>query len=182
MPHPIPAGHHALTPHLVIKGAAEAIEFYGLGLDAPGSGARAYWLTNDRGTGLRIDRTKTRGGTAATRTPFTFERIERTVFVAALTNNGDRENFYGAVVTSAPVSRNLTVENLDRCKKDNGWIGTGKYIVPLTKFSNDRYRLTEIPQSPGFKHDRETLNFLRIYPDTPHAREQLATLTADYHN
>ena len=29
MPHPIPAGHHAITPHLVIKGAAEAeIEFY----------------------------------------------------------------------------------------------------------------------------------------------------------
>lgn len=28
MPHPIPAGHHAITPHLVIKGAAEAIDFY----------------------------------------------------------------------------------------------------------------------------------------------------------
>src|SRR4051812_31386510 len=25
---PIPDGHHAITPHLVIKGAAEAIEFY----------------------------------------------------------------------------------------------------------------------------------------------------------
>jgi uncharacterized glyoxalase superfamily protein PhnB len=28
MAHPIPAGYHAITPHLVIKGAAEAIEFY----------------------------------------------------------------------------------------------------------------------------------------------------------
>jgi uncharacterized glyoxalase superfamily protein PhnB len=28
MPHPIPAGLHAITPHLVIKGASEAIEFY----------------------------------------------------------------------------------------------------------------------------------------------------------
>ena len=28
MPHPIPAGYHVITPHLVIKGAAEAIEFY----------------------------------------------------------------------------------------------------------------------------------------------------------
>jgi PhnB protein len=28
MAHPIPAGHHAITPHLVIKNAAEAIEFY----------------------------------------------------------------------------------------------------------------------------------------------------------
>src|SRR3954452_9186912 len=28
MAHPIPAGFHAITPHLVIKGASEAIEFY----------------------------------------------------------------------------------------------------------------------------------------------------------
>lgn len=28
MGHPIPEGYHAITPHLVIKGAAEAIEFY----------------------------------------------------------------------------------------------------------------------------------------------------------
>jgi PhnB protein len=28
MPHPIPDGFHAITPHLIIKGAAEAIEFY----------------------------------------------------------------------------------------------------------------------------------------------------------
>jgi uncharacterized glyoxalase superfamily protein PhnB len=28
MAHPIPAGHRTITPHLVIKGAAEAIDFY----------------------------------------------------------------------------------------------------------------------------------------------------------
>ncbi len=28
MAHPIPDGHHTITPHLVIKGAGEAIEFY----------------------------------------------------------------------------------------------------------------------------------------------------------
>jgi PhnB protein len=28
MGHPIPPGHHVLTPHLVIKGAADAIDFY----------------------------------------------------------------------------------------------------------------------------------------------------------
>jgi uncharacterized glyoxalase superfamily protein PhnB len=28
MAHPIPSGHHTITPHLVIKGAAEAIDFY----------------------------------------------------------------------------------------------------------------------------------------------------------
>ena len=28
MAHPIPDGHRAITPHLVVKGASEAIEFY----------------------------------------------------------------------------------------------------------------------------------------------------------
>ena len=28
MAHPIPDGYHTVTPHLIIKGAAEAIEFY----------------------------------------------------------------------------------------------------------------------------------------------------------
>jgi PhnB protein len=28
MPHPIPKGHHTITPHLIIKGASDAIEFY----------------------------------------------------------------------------------------------------------------------------------------------------------
>lgn len=28
MANPIPDGHHTITPHLVVKGAAEAIEFY----------------------------------------------------------------------------------------------------------------------------------------------------------
>ena len=28
MSHPIPAGFHSLTPHLAIRGAAEAIDFY----------------------------------------------------------------------------------------------------------------------------------------------------------
>ena len=28
MSHPIPAGKHSITPHLIVKGAAEAIEFY----------------------------------------------------------------------------------------------------------------------------------------------------------
>jgi PhnB protein len=34
MAHPIPAGQHAITPHLVVKGAAEAIDFYKRALGA----------------------------------------------------------------------------------------------------------------------------------------------------
>jgi PhnB protein len=28
MSHPIPEGHHTITPHLIVKGASEAIDFY----------------------------------------------------------------------------------------------------------------------------------------------------------
>ena len=34
MAHPIPVGHHTITPHLIIKGASEAIEFYKRALGA----------------------------------------------------------------------------------------------------------------------------------------------------
>lgn len=92
-----------------------AIEFYGIGLDTPASGARAYWLTNEKGLGNRVKRDKSKGAKPVlTRTPFTFERIERTVFFTALTNNGERENFFGAIVTNWGASQELTVENLDR--------------------------------------------------------------------
>ena len=37
MPHPIPAGHHTITPHLILKGASEAIDFYKRAF-----GARSY--------------------------------------------------------------------------------------------------------------------------------------------
>src|SRR5262249_999672 len=42
---------------------------------------------------------------------YTFYRTERTVFVAALTNTGDRGNFFGAIVTTDPVAETLTVTN-----------------------------------------------------------------------
>jgi PhnB protein len=38
MSHPIPDGYHTITPHLVIKGAAEAIEFYTRAFGAEGIG------------------------------------------------------------------------------------------------------------------------------------------------
>ncbi|HYI10775.1 MAG TPA: C25 family cysteine peptidase [Thermoanaerobaculia bacterium] len=94
---------------------ADAIEFYGVGIDTPAAGARAYWLANDNGMGSRVVKLEKPKGTPTplARTPFTFSRIERTVFFTGLTNNGDRENFLGAIVTNFGASQSLTVENLD---------------------------------------------------------------------
>ena len=77
--------------------------------------------------------------------------------------------------------KEITVDYLDKCGKDNGWIGTGNYIVPLTKKSADGYALTEIPLSPGFYPDIKTPNFLRIYPATEQAQEQLMRLIEEFH-
>ncbi|HYK03806.1 MAG TPA: C25 family cysteine peptidase [Thermoanaerobaculia bacterium] len=97
----------------------DAVEFYGAGYDTPSSGARAYWLTNEKGTGIRIRNDKTKGSKQSiARTPFTYERIERTVFFTALTNNGDRENFFGAIVTNWSATQELFVENADRTASD----------------------------------------------------------------
>ena len=84
----------------------DAIEFYGVGLDTPGSGARVYWLSNGKGSNLRITKTTSHAGSSSVaRTPYTFERIERTVFFTALTTNGEGENFFGPVVTTYPVTQ-----------------------------------------------------------------------------
>ena len=53
------------------------------------------------------------GASAPSSYPFTFNRTQRTVFFAALTNNGERDNFFGAIITTWPVSETLSVTNLD---------------------------------------------------------------------
>ncbi|HET9425938.1 MAG TPA: C25 family cysteine peptidase, partial [Gemmatimonadaceae bacterium] len=96
--------------------AEDSIEFFGRGIDMPGTGSRVYYITAKRGNGLRVKSTGGRGNSgspSASSFPFTFERIEKTVFFTAMVTNGDRENFYGPVITSWPVEQSLTVANRD---------------------------------------------------------------------
>ena len=84
------------------------------------------------------------------------------------------------------VGTEITVRNLEKCTEPNGWIGMGPYIVPLSNVripsdGNEKYELTRIPISPGFHQDEKTLNYLRIYPATPQARDQLTTVIAEFH-
>jgi uncharacterized repeat protein (TIGR01451 family) len=96
-------------------GANDTIEFYGFALDTPSAGARVYYVTTGVGKGLRIDSSKASGGgaPAPANYPYTFNRTERTVFFSALIDDGSRDNFYGALVTTYPVSETLTVGNID---------------------------------------------------------------------
>lgn len=78
------------------------------------------------------------------------------------------------------VGKEIVVQGLGKCESRNGWIGTGLYILPLTA-SPDGFRLTEIPISPGFHHHQETLNYLRIYPATEQAKDQVENLVKEWH-
>ncbi len=95
--------------------ANDTIEFYGTAIDTPTAGGHIYFVTPGKGKTLRISKQgATKGGAAAPASyPYTFSRIERTVFFSALTNNGDNDNFFGAIISSWPVSENLTVTNVD---------------------------------------------------------------------
>jgi uncharacterized repeat protein (TIGR01451 family) len=96
-------------------GANDTIEFYGFALDTPSAGARIYYVTTGIGKGLRIDSSKVSGGgaPAPVNYPYTFNRTERTVFFSALLDDDSRDNFYGALVTTYPVSETLTAGNID---------------------------------------------------------------------
>jgi hypothetical protein len=96
-----------------VFGDDDALEFYGFGNDTPWSGARAYWLVRDKGRNNRVKADKSKDRGTVTSTTHTFRRVERTVFFTALTNNGDRENFFGAIVSPEGATQELTVRNLD---------------------------------------------------------------------
>ncbi|MEA2570292.1 MAG: hypothetical protein QOI24_2293 [Acidobacteriota bacterium] len=95
--------------------ATDAIEFYATPLDAISTGVRTYWLRLEKSKGGgRIDTSKTKGGDPLTGSiAFTYERKDRAVFVAAITNNGEGDNFFGPIVMPIPATQPLTVGNLD---------------------------------------------------------------------
>jgi len=92
----------------------DTIEFLGRGIDTQSTGGRVYYITAKKGSGARVKSTGGRGNSgspAPQAYPFTFERIERYIFFASLVANGDRENFFGPILTMAPTTQALTVNN-----------------------------------------------------------------------
>jgi hypothetical protein len=93
--------------------AGDAVEFYGLGLAEPWSDIRVYWLVVGARAGARIPVVSSRGGQATANSfPYTVERRDRTVYVSSV-RNGDRENFFGAVVSQETVEQSLVLQYLD---------------------------------------------------------------------
>lgn len=97
-----------------IVAGSDGVEFYGLPLDTNSTGARTYWLRAGKGTGKRMPLAKSKGGDPlAGPLTFTYDRKERSIHFAGLTNNGDATNFFGQVITPWPVTQDLIIGALD---------------------------------------------------------------------
>jgi uncharacterized repeat protein (TIGR01451 family) len=93
---------------------SDAIEFYGQPLDTISTGARTYWLRVEKGTTKRMAVAKTKGGDPITgNVSFDYQKEERSVFFAALISNGEASNFFGPVITTEPVSQDVTINRAD---------------------------------------------------------------------
>lgn len=95
--------------------AEDTLEFYGLGLDTPFTDTRVYWLVKlGSKTPRRLSKAPFVGGAApAASFTATVERRDHAIYFAGLLN-GAAENFFGAVVTNAPVQQSLQSSFADR--------------------------------------------------------------------
>lgn len=93
--------------------ASSSIEFYGIGLDTPVTNVRTYWLSTGSQTGSRVQTVKTDNRLlSAAGFPTTVERKNRTIYFSSL-KNGEKENFFGAVVSGTPVNQTLQLTNVN---------------------------------------------------------------------
>jgi hypothetical protein len=99
--------------------SGDSIEFYGQALDTLSTNTQVYWLINGTTGGKRITRPKAAkpgnqdwtnllGGSFG----MTVERADKLIYFSSLLN-GEATNIFGPVITSNPVTQNLTVNNLD---------------------------------------------------------------------
>jgi predicted outer membrane repeat protein len=104
------------------SGQLIAVEFYGIGLDSAATDSRVYWLIAGQKPGMRIAQASGQGRPSDSGSfLYTAERKDRTIYFSAL-RNGERENFFGAVVSSAGVEQSLTLRNLSRSPNDQATI------------------------------------------------------------
>jgi hypothetical protein len=135
----------------------EAIEFYGVGLDTPWTDTRTYWLTWGTQGGQRVPVVPARGRAPALAPscPFTVERQDRVLYVAALLN-GEAENFFGPVITDEPVEQDLTLPHLDPASPGDAQLEVllqgltaGPHAVRITLNGGEVGTLTFVGQTQG---------------------------------
>jgi hypothetical protein len=96
----------------------DSVEFYGTGIDSPFSDLRTYYLVAGKQAGVRISNVQSPARPSPSGSfPFTAERRDRSIYFSAL-RNGERENFFGAVVAGQPVNQSIILNHLVPTSED----------------------------------------------------------------
>ncbi|MFL6214874.1 MAG: C25 family cysteine peptidase [Blastocatellia bacterium] len=98
---------------------ADSIEFYAAAVDSPSTNLRAFYLTNGQQPGRRLSQLPFSEGKPSSRASFTasVERRDHFLYLPSL-NNGDAENWFGALISATPYAHTLTLANLDPDAKE----------------------------------------------------------------
>ncbi|HKQ06782.1 MAG TPA: hypothetical protein VJ464_16730, partial [Blastocatellia bacterium] len=96
------------------------IEFYAQGLDTPSTNRRAYYLTNGALPGRRISVVSVGKGRETRNRSFTstVERRDRFLYFPSI-NNGEAENWFGAIVSPTPFNQPISVAKLNQAASDD---------------------------------------------------------------
>jgi CSLREA domain-containing protein/uncharacterized repeat protein (TIGR01451 family) len=96
----------------------DRIEFYGTGLDTPSTNKQVYWLAVGTQPGKRVTVVKSaaRPGGAQSFNA-TVERRDRSIYFSSL-RNGEKENFFGAVIASNPVEQIIPLQHLSTASSE----------------------------------------------------------------
>jgi hypothetical protein len=96
----------------------DAVEFFGTAMDSAATDQHVYWLVAGSRAGERVQSTPVHKGSPSPASfQFTVQRKDRTVYFSGL-RNGDRENFFGAVIAGNSVDQELTVQHLDEASRE----------------------------------------------------------------
>jgi hypothetical protein len=161
-----------VSTHNGLFDESASIEFYGIGLDTPATDKRVYWLIADQIEGLRIKQVKGDGiHSTDTSFPFTAERKDRTIYFSAL-RNGDKENFFGAVIAQDPVDQTITLPHVDAAANESARLEVtlqGVTMLPhLVRVQLNGVDISQIPfnnQSQGIMELDVAHSLLREGPN-----------------
>jgi peptidase C25-like protein/proprotein convertase P-domain-containing protein len=105
--------------------AGDFIEFYGTALDNAYTDTRVYQLSAGSQPGLRIKRAKGKGSAPGDESfLFTTELSERNLYFPGF-KNGEREKFFGAVVSAEPLDRTLRLRNVSASASSSATLEVG---------------------------------------------------------
>jgi hypothetical protein len=96
--------------------ANDYLEFFGQGSNSPTDAVQTYYLVIGKGGGKRVHDRRATGSSEPSGLQsfaYTVERKERMIYFSGLLN-GDKENFFGQVVSTTPGSANIPATHLDQ--------------------------------------------------------------------